>query len=225
VKRILVFDMDGVLVDVTDSYREAICQTVALYTGERPSRELIQEFKNRGGFNNDWVLTHRLVTDAGVETTYEDVVARFNELFLGRNYDGLITRERWIAAGGLLERLAANWKLAIFTSRMRYELDATLARFGFAGLFDPTITHEDVERPKPAPEGLLAIAGAHPDAEVWYAGDTIDDANAARAAGVPFIGIAAPGSPGRGALIDCLRAAGARAIIDDINHLEGVLPA
>lgn len=223
-KRILVFDMDGVLVDVTDSYREAICQTVALYTGERPSRELIQEFKNRGGFNNDWVLTHRLVSDAGIETTYEDIVTRFNELFMGRNCDGLITRERWIASDGLLERLAATWKLAIFTSRMRYELDATLARVGRAGLFDPTVTNEDVQRPKPAPDGLLAIASAHQDAEVWYAGDTVDDADAARAAGVPFIGIAAPGSPGRDALIDCLRAAGARAIIDDINQLESVLP-
>jgi HAD superfamily phosphatase len=225
VKRVLVFDVDGVLVDVTDSYREAICQTVALFTGERPSRELIQDLKNRGGFNNDWRLTHRLIADAGVNADYEDVVARFNELFMGRDGDGLITRERWIACDGLLERLAANWRLAIFTSRMRYELDATLTRIGCGHLFHPTVTHDDVERQKPAPDGLLAIAAAHPGAEMWYAGDTVDDANAARAAGIPFIGIAAVTNPRRAELIDRLREAGARAVIDDINQLESVLPA
>ena len=35
---VLVFDMDGVLVDVTDSYREAIAQTVEHFTGFRFER-------------------------------------------------------------------------------------------------------------------------------------------------------------------------------------------
>ena len=34
---VLVFDMDGVLVDVTESYREAIAQTVEHFTGARIS--------------------------------------------------------------------------------------------------------------------------------------------------------------------------------------------
>jgi HAD superfamily phosphatase len=32
-KPLLVFDMDGVLVDVTESYRETIAQTVERFTG------------------------------------------------------------------------------------------------------------------------------------------------------------------------------------------------
>ncbi len=220
-KGILVFDMDGVLVDVTESYREAICRTVESFTGVRPARELIQDFKNRGGWNNDWKLSHRLIADAGVTVTYEDVIARFNDLFMGANHDGLITRERWIARDGLLERLGARWRLAIFTGRQRYEADATLVRLGLTGIFDPVITHEAVARPKPAPDGLLAIAAASPGAELWYAGDTVDDGQAARAAGVPFIGVCA----GNATLGECLRAAGAAAVIDDINQLENVLPA
>ncbi len=223
--RVLVFDMDGVLVDVTDSYREAICQTVELYTGGRPSRELIQEFKNRGGWNNDWKLSHRLISDAGVTATYEEVVARFNALFMGENNDGLIARERWIARDGLIERLRERWRLAIFTSRQKYEVDATIARLGLDGVFDPIVTHECVERPKPAPDGLHMIAAANPGAQLWYAGDAVDDAHAARAAGIPFIGIAAPDNPAHAALVACLRAAGAVAVIDDINQLEAVLPA
>ena len=46
--RLIVFDMDGVLAEVTESYREAIVQTVEHFTGKRITRELIQEYKNRG---------------------------------------------------------------------------------------------------------------------------------------------------------------------------------
>jgi HAD superfamily phosphatase len=220
VSRVLVFDMDGVLVDVTESYREAIVQTVESFTGVAPGRELIQDFKNRGGWNNDWKLSHRLVADAGLEIDYETVVKRFNELFMGRDHDGLIVRERWIARDGLLDRLAERWRLAIFTGRHRYELDSSLGRLGMNGRFDPIFTHETSRRPKPAPDGLIDIAACCGATELWYAGDTVDDADAARAAGVPFVGIAAANPT----LRDCLLAAGAAAVIDDINHLESVLP-
>ena len=45
--RFLVFDMDGVLVDVSESYRETIQQTVHNFTGKSVTREEIQEWKNR----------------------------------------------------------------------------------------------------------------------------------------------------------------------------------
>jgi HAD superfamily phosphatase len=54
----LVFDMDGVLAEVTESYREAVVQTVRHFTGTSIERDSIQEYKNRGGFNNDWLLSH-----------------------------------------------------------------------------------------------------------------------------------------------------------------------
>ena len=43
--RLLVFDMDGVLVDVTESYRETIQRTVEHFTGRRISRPEIQDWK------------------------------------------------------------------------------------------------------------------------------------------------------------------------------------
>ena len=56
-ERILVFDMDGVLVDVSESYRETIQRTVEHFTGKRATRESIQDWKNRGGWNDDWALS------------------------------------------------------------------------------------------------------------------------------------------------------------------------
>jgi HAD superfamily phosphatase len=223
-ERVLVFDMDGVLVDVTESYREAIQRTVEHFTGNRVTRELIQQFKNAGGWNNDWNLSHRLIRDAGVEVTFEEVVDRFNALFMGENDDGLIVRERWVAAPGLLDRLERRYRFAIFTGRSRFELDPTLRRVGMETRFDPLITHELVAHHKPAADGLLMIAQHHPGAELWYVGDTVDDAGSAQAAGVPFIGISAPENPHRDQLTRAFHLAGAAAVLDDINQLESVLP-
>src|ERR1700689_1745435 len=85
---LIVFDMDGVLTEVSESYREAIVQTVEHFTGQRITRDLIQDYKNRGGWNNDWALSKQISADLGTEIAYEDVIAQFNRLFLGGHADG-----------------------------------------------------------------------------------------------------------------------------------------
>ena len=59
-KDLVIFDMDGVLVDVNESYSATIQATVKHFTGYEPSREEIQDWKNRGGWNDDWRLSTRL---------------------------------------------------------------------------------------------------------------------------------------------------------------------
>ncbi|MFA9515874.1 TIGR01548 family HAD-type hydrolase [Halopenitus sp. H-Gu1] len=54
----VVLDIDGVLVDVADSYRRAIVESIERVYGTTISREDVQAFKNAGGFNNDWELTY-----------------------------------------------------------------------------------------------------------------------------------------------------------------------
>jgi len=68
---LLIFDMDGVLVDVSRSYRKAIQKTVRIYFetclglnkghGNLVTQEEISLFKSIGGFNNDWDLTSALI--------------------------------------------------------------------------------------------------------------------------------------------------------------------
>src|SRR5690242_13735013 len=110
---VLVFDMDGVLVEVSQSYRETIRETVLHFTGDLVSHDLIQDFKNEGGWNNDWLLCQRLIQDRGHDVTYADIVSYFNRVFLGENADGLIRFEKWIPRNGLFERLAQRAELAI----------------------------------------------------------------------------------------------------------------
>jgi HAD superfamily hydrolase (TIGR01548 family) len=53
----IVLDIDGVLVDVADSYRRAITETIERLYGESFPDAAIQALKDAGGFNNDWELT------------------------------------------------------------------------------------------------------------------------------------------------------------------------
>ena len=71
----IVFDMDGVLVDVTESYRETIVKTVEHFTSQTISRDSIQEYKNQGGWNNDWLLSQKICRDLGVERLAQVLIA------------------------------------------------------------------------------------------------------------------------------------------------------
>ena len=213
--QMLVFDMDGVLVDVTDSYRETVVLTVAHFTGQTISRDLIQDYKNQGGWNNDWALSQKICADLGVEVAYGEVVKYFKYLFLDQ---GLIHRERWLPRNGLIDRLAVKFELAIYTGRSRQEVEITLNREGLLNRF-LIVTSDDVEHEKPAPDGLLKIAALRPGKKLLYVGDTVDDARCSRAANVPFIGIAAPASPRREQLLDLLQREGAIQVLGDINEI------
>jgi len=225
VEGILVFDMDGVLVEVSESFRESIVQTVRHFSGQTISRDTIQDYKNAGGWNNDWLLSRQILLDLGHDIPYDTVVDRFTRIFLGENgTEGLINREVWFDTSGVLDRLQQRFQLAIFTGRSHMEADVTLKRHARRLTFQPIVCADDVTHPKPHPEGLNAIKAANPGRPMWYLGDTVDDARSARAAGVPFIGVVARNHSRRDDVLALFRQEQAIAIIDEITDLESVLP-
>ncbi|AGB38193.1 TIGR01548 family HAD-type hydrolase [Natronococcus occultus] len=73
----VVLDIDGVLVDVADSYRRAIVESVEHVYDRTIRKEDIQAFKNAGGFNNDWELTYAaalyvLATEEGYRASIDE---------------------------------------------------------------------------------------------------------------------------------------------------------
>ncbi len=83
----------------------------------------------------------------------------------------------------------------------------------------PTPSSASGRRPAGGP---AADQGVRPTTDLFYIGDTVDDARCARAAKVPFIGIAAPSNPLYIDLVFLFQAEGAYAIVDDINYLSEV---
>lgn len=56
----IVSDIDGVLLDTSESYHRAIVESVAATYGGAIARSDIQPIKDAGGFNNDWKTTDAL---------------------------------------------------------------------------------------------------------------------------------------------------------------------
>ncbi len=219
----LIFDMDGVLVDVSKSYRIAIEKTAEFFLKKNIDAEDIQALKNSGGYNNDWDLTAALIEKNGMKVEKDAVIAKFQQYYLGKKFDGLIKDEKWLLAEGVLNRLKGKYKLAILTGRPRKEAEYALKRFKVGKFFDAVVTMDDIPKDKQKPDiyGLKMVIEQLKVDSVTYFGDVVDDVVMAVKAKVRVIGIVPE-------CIDCknkqlLLEKGAAAVLDDINQLEGVL--
>jgi HAD superfamily phosphatase len=220
---IIIFDVDGVLVDVRGSFHSTILETVKFFTGKRVTRAELHRWKNRSGFNDDWILSTAWVQSLGAKYEFEDVKRKFVELYWGTNGKGNVAREKWLFPSASLRRLSKWAELALFTGRTSRELDYTFDRCRTRPFFNQIVTVEDVKRPKPDPEGLFKILNGRAPETAIYVGDNVDDAKAAKAANIPFVGILPASRKERSERRRLLRAIGAKAILANINDLEAWL--
>ncbi|MGH9713892.1 MAG: HAD family hydrolase [Candidatus Acidiferrales bacterium] len=220
---LLIFDVDGVLVDTRESFQRTTLETVRLLTGKHVTRTELHRWKNRPGFNDDWKLSHAWVQTLGGKFKYEEVKRKFVEIYWGKNGRGNVSKEKWLLPHASLRRLSKIAELAIFTGRIRRELDYTLDRWKVREFFTQIVTVEDVAKPKPSPEGLLKILGGRGRDQAIYVGDNVDDALAARAARMPFVGVLPWHGEERRQRGTRLRRLGARTILGEISELEKLL--
>ncbi len=172
----LIFDMDGVLVDTRNSYREAIKKTYEFFTSNKISFDEIQSAKNKGGLNNDWDLTEFLLANAGIDVEKSKIINKFQEIYWD-NGNGLIKSERPLIETETLDNLSKKYNLAVFTGRPMAEAEFTLAYMGFNKYFYPVVTMDNLssDEQKPEPDGIELIKEQVNYDEIYYLGDTSDD--------------------------------------------------
>ncbi len=202
--RVIIFDMDGVLVDVSESYRGAVVATCALYGCTITFDEIANETA-RGNANNDWVLTQRLLAARGVHAELREITERFEGIYQGAGgVPGLRERERALLTLEDLLQLKQRFALGIVTGRPRKDAERFLAAQGWGGVFGAVVCMEDGPlKPSPAPVELCLRRLSMDAAAAWMLGDTPDDVRAARSAGVVPIGVVPPGESveGRSAML------------------------
>ncbi|CAM9601084.1 unnamed protein product [Ascophyllum nodosum] len=241
----LLFDMDGVLADVSGSYRKSIVDT-ASHWGVTVTPEAISEAKIKGGSNNDWKLTLSLIrASKGDEESpsLEEVTAKFEELYQGSvDVPGLKDVETLIPAKGLLEELARRLPhgMAIVTGRPRADCQYFLEKHGLSHLFKARVCMEDgPAKPDPFPVArAIELLGVNPK-DAAMIGDTPDDILAAVKAGAIGYGVLTPqdhakatlasaaseGSSGAPSLSDSMLSAGALEVFEPgFTHLLDVVP-
>jgi HAD superfamily phosphatase len=195
---IAVFDIDGVLRDVGNSYRRALADTVEAFTdGQyRPTPEDIDRLKGEGLWNNDWEgsqeLVYRYFEGQGkprdsLSLDYEEIVGFFQRRYRGPNpedpdqWTGYITQEPLLVNAGYFEQLTRDRILwGFFSGATRGSARFVLERR--LGLVDPVLVAMEDAPGKPDPTGLRLVVDAltqqallPSDIPIIYAGDTVAD--------------------------------------------------
>ena len=193
--QILIFDVDGVLVDVRGTYWRAALETVRQLSGKRVTYAELHKWKSQPGNNDDWAMTSAWLTALGRPTTYDEARAAFEKFYWGSDgKPGLVRNEKLLVTPAQIERWARRYELNLFTGRTRQEFSFTFQKWPGAKHFRRVITMDDAKK-KPHPEGLQIILAGRDPRTALYVGDNIDDALAAQGAGVPFAAILGPGDP------------------------------
>ena len=146
----VVFDLDGVLVDsepIWDDVRERLAR-------ERGGRWHAQAQSDMMGMSApEWSQYLRDVL--GVAGTAEEINAEVVERMLARYHEALPLIDGAVDA---VRRLAASFPLAVASSANRPLIETVLSGAGIADLFVATVSSEEVDRGKPAPDVYLETA-------------------------------------------------------------------
>jgi histidinol-phosphate aminotransferase len=183
----ILFDMDGVLIDVSSSYLLAIKETAEHFLGEEIGMDEVDGYKRRG-YNDEWELTQAILESRGLDIPMERIIEKFQQFYLGEDLDGLIKNESWLLGNDLLKRLKRDYKLGIVTGRPRREAEYALDRFRMMEYFDVLVAREDAPR-KPDPSGIRLALQKLGVQRAVYVGDNLADIEAARGAGITPIAV------------------------------------
>jgi HAD superfamily hydrolase (TIGR01509 family) len=179
----VVFDLDGVLVDSESVWGEAKRQ-LTVEAGGNWHPDAIREMMGMSSIEWSRYLHDRLDVPMAPKEINDAVVERIIALY----------RERLPLLPGAVEAvrsLAERWALAVASSSNRPVIDLVLELAGIAEAFAATVSSEEVDRGKPAPDVYLEAGrrlGVSPDRCVAIE-DSTNGIRAAVAAGMIVIAI------------------------------------
>nr|WP_203187479.1 HAD-IA family hydrolase [Streptomyces pratensis] len=172
-RSVVVFDLDGVLVDSTEVMREAFSIAYAEVVGEGPA-PFAEYNRHLGRYFPDIMR----IMDLPLEMEEPFVRESYRMAHLVPLFDGVPEMLHTLRERGI--------RLAVATGKSGPRARSLLSQLGVLDLFDHVIGSDEIARPKPAPDIVLKaleLLGADPDSAVMV-GDAVTDIASAHAAGV-----------------------------------------
>src|SRR5260221_5195387 len=141
---ILIFDVDGVLIDVKETFWRSALQTVKKLTGKKATWAELHKWKRQPGNNDDWMMVSQWATASGVPTTYEEARAAFQPFYWGSNgKPGNVAKEKWLVTPKLVEKSAKRRWLRLFSGRKPPGFSGSFSRLAPGQKFPQEVTHAD----------------------------------------------------------------------------------
>ncbi len=192
---IAIFDIDGVIRDVSTSYRKALIDTVTQFTNNAyvPTMNDIDNLKEEGIWNNDWEasqeLIYRYFESVGksrdvMNLDYQEIVNFFQARYRGtnpNNWNGYITTEKLLVEKSFFQSLTdKNIKWGFFSGATRKSAEYVLNKR--LNLDNPILIAMEDAPSKPDPSGLFLTVEALQNRDqnddfhtILYLGDTVAD--------------------------------------------------
>ena len=194
---LILFDIDGVIRSVENSYRLSLKKTVYKFSGWEPSYIDIDNAKNEGIWNNDWDLSleliKRCITKENLNLeipSREAIVKCFEKFYFGgdpnqdsKNWSGFITNEDLLVDKKFFDSLKKNGIIWGFVSGA----ESASAKFILEkrlGLKSPPLICMGDAPDKPDPKGFINLSKkligdklGESNIPIAYVGDTIADIN------------------------------------------------
>ena len=221
IKDLLIFDMDGIIFDITNSYIAAIAETFKYYTGEQIDKSEILYLKNLSGMSCNINVVMSLLEKYGYNLQTSEVAEIFhNFLFNSSNKKPLIDEERLLISKETFEEITEKYDLVIFSGRFKNEIYYSLNRFDIDKYFYYFVSADDLPKNmlKPNPYGVLKIMDVCPHKSIRYLGCSVDDIIAGNTANIETIGVVAPSADFNTA-INNFKHLGVKYILDDVNFI------
>ena len=192
---LILFDIDGVIRSVENSYRLSLKKTVYKFTGWEPSYKDIDSAKNEGIWNNDWDLSLELIKrylkkkNLDLEVPSRgDIVNCFEKLYFGEDsnkenneWSGFITNEELLVDKKFLDLLSKNGIIWGFVSGAEFASAKFILEKRLKLNSPPLISMGDAPD-KPNPQGFIDLSKrligdnfGTSDFPIAYLGDTIAD--------------------------------------------------
>ena len=185
----IVFDLDGVLIDSEPVWE----QVRRAYVADRGGRWLPDtQDRLMGMSTEEWAAY--IATDLVDGVTPEDVAYEVIDQMSQRYANGLPLLP---GAEEAVRRMAEYRPLGLASSSPRALIDLVLAELGIEHLFRTTVSTEEVEYGKPAPDGYLTVAAQMEVAarDCVAIEDSSNGLRSADAAGMTVIAIPRPAHP------------------------------
>ncbi|MCA9802099.1 MAG: aminotransferase class I/II-fold pyridoxal phosphate-dependent enzyme [Cyanobacteria bacterium HKST-UBA02] len=210
----VLFDLDGTLVDTTESFDETVAYLVSRYSGRELLQSELDSLRLEGGFNDDWVAATELLRRRDVEIPLAEIAREGVAYYLSIAAE----RETMLIDTAILNSLRRKYPLYIVTGRTRAEYEPVWGE-RLDKLFEAVYCLDDVPglAAKPSPDYLLKALTDSGARQGVYVGNSVDDMQAARAAGLFAFGFSS--SSGAGA---ALTDAGAQVLLPSGEALAGL---
>lgn len=222
-KKLLVFDLDDVVFDISDSLIKAILKTFNHFCSDEISVEEIKEVKTRSSMNCNWEVVKYLLEKRGYNIELSDIINVFQNIFfnpLEKNKEYLIDEEKLLLSKEILEELNKTYDLVICSDRLKEEVFYSLKKFDIEKYFYYFITSDDIPKTmlKPHPKGLLEIKRHCPYLDIFYFGNNVDDIIAGNMAEVKTVGVLSPNCDFN-STINNFKHTGANYILEDVKKI------